>query len=63
MSAAILNFDPLIAGLPKRFLEARRRMGTGPRFVRTSQTCVRYRPSDLTKWIEERLSTSTSEVA
>lgn len=48
-------------GLTRRFLQARRQRGGGPRFVRVSSRCVRYRPEDLEAWAEERLRTSTSD--
>lgn len=50
-----------LIGLTPRFLEARRRRGGGPPFVRISRTCVRYRPEDLRQWAEERLATSTAD--
>lgn len=50
-------------GLSTRALEARRARGDGPPFVRLSQTCVRYRLSDLEKYAEERTFRSTAEEA
>lgn len=49
-------------GLSPRFLEARRHRGGGPRFVRVSARCIRYRPEDLDTWATERLATSTSDI-
>lgn len=43
-----------LLGLQPRTLERHRREGTGPRFIRISATCVRYRRRDLLQWIEER---------
>ncbi len=48
-------------GLSPRFLEVRRYRGDGPRFVKVSSRCVRYRPEALDAWIEERERTSTSD--
>lgn len=47
--------------LTARFLQERRMRGDGPAFVRISQRCIRYRFSDLEKWIAERVRQSTSE--
>lgn len=48
-------------GLTPRFLEMRRYRGDGPRFVSISKRCVRYRASDLRKFVAERVRTSTSD--
>ena len=48
-------------GLTPRFLEARRYRGDGPKFVRISPRCVRYRDSDLQEWIEARVRISTAD--
>lgn len=53
-AAEVLNLTP-------RFLEMRRFRGGGPRFVRVSSRCVRYRRSDLDAWVADRLRTSTSD--
>jgi len=37
-----------------RTLESWRQRRTGPRFIRYSQRCVRYRPSDLQAWLDAR---------
>ena len=37
--------------------------GTGPRFLKISARCVRYRIKDLYDWAEGRTVQSTSEVA
>lgn len=50
-----------LLGVSPRCLEAWRYKGGGPRFVRISARCVRYRRSDLHAWLEERLKASTSE--
>jgi hypothetical protein len=43
-AGAFLNVDP-------RTLESWRLRGNGPRFVRYSGRCVRYRLSDLIDWV------------
>ncbi len=53
-AAALLNVTP-------RCLENWRHRGEGPKFVRISARCIRYRKSDLTQFIEARLKTSTSD--
>lgn len=35
--------------------------GNGPKFVRISKRCVRYRRRDLIDWIKQHLKASTSE--
>jgi predicted DNA-binding transcriptional regulator AlpA len=48
-------------GVTTRALQKWRATGTGPRFVRISGRCVRYRRRDLIGWAEARLKSSTSE--
>jgi excisionase family DNA binding protein len=48
-------------GLKPRTLQQWRLKGGGPRFVRVSGRCVRYRPEDLEAWAAERVRGSTSE--
>ncbi len=36
--------------------------GGGPKFVRLSRRCVRYRKKDLVTWIEARIKSSTSDL-
>ena len=48
-------------GVTTRALQKWRATGTGPRFVRISSRCVRYRRRDLTTWAEDRLKSSTAE--
>ena len=48
-------------GLTPRALQQWRQRGLGPRFVRISAACIRYRPEDLTAWVQSRLRSSTSE--
>jgi hypothetical protein len=44
-----------------RTLQNWRLKGTGPRFVRISSRCIRYRYRDLMLWAEAMLRSSTSE--
>ena len=37
-----------------RVLEAWRRNGSGPPFIRVSSRCIRYHRADLDAWINER---------
>ena len=48
-------------GVTTRALQKWRTTGNGPRFVRISSRCVRYRRRDLMEWSEARLKSSTSE--
>ena len=48
--------------LSGRTLEAFRRTGNGPSYIKVSNRCVRYRLSDLTAWLNNRARISTSEV-
>ena len=45
----------------ERTLEDWRLRGCGPPFIRLSGRAVRYRPSDLARWVEDRLRSSTSD--
>ena len=47
--------------LTDRALAYYRQRGGGPRFVRVSSRCVRYRRIDLRAWTEARLASSTSD--
>ena len=44
-----------------RYLQAKRSKGGGPRFIRLSARCIRYRRIDLREWAEDRLVSNTSE--
>lgn len=44
-----------------RTMQGMRYRGGGPRFIRLSSRCIRYRRSDLREWAEQRLRTSTSD--
>jgi len=48
-------------GVTRRALQQWRLNGNGPKYVKISQRCVRYRRIELIKWSEERLRSSTSE--
>ncbi len=45
-----------------RHMQGLRYRGGGPKFIRLSARCVRYRRSDLWDWANERLRTSTSDL-
>ena len=49
-------------GLKPRGLQGLRQTGRGPKFVRISRGCIRYRPEDLDEWIKDRLADSTCDV-
>lgn len=49
--------------LTPRKLEAFRQTGGGPRYVRISSRCIRYRRADLRQWAEARLASSTSDTS
>ncbi len=44
-----------------RSMQGMRYRGGGPRYIRMSSRCIRYRRSDLRAWAEQRLRTSTSD--
>ena len=58
-----LSTDEVVrrTGLSKRFWESRRITGDTPPFIRISARAVRYRWDDVSKWIEARIRTSTSD--
>ncbi len=45
-----------------RTMQAKRQRGDGPRFVRLSSRCIKYRRIDLRKYVEERLRSSTGDL-
>lgn len=55
-AAAILAVEP-------KTLEKWRRTGQGPKFVRLSHRCVRYRLKDLVEFQDARVSQNTAEAA
>ena len=48
-------------GLSIKTLQKRRVTGDGPRYIRVSSRCVRYRRCDLITWANGLARTSTSE--
>jgi predicted DNA-binding transcriptional regulator AlpA len=50
-----------LMGFSVRTLQAWRVRGGGPRFVKISARCVRYRQDDLDSWVADRLRRSTSD--
>ncbi len=48
-------------GVTTRALQKWRATGTGPKFVRISSRCIRYRRRDLIAWTEVRIKSSTAE--
>lgn len=47
--------------LTDRAMQACRQRADGPRFIRLSSRCIRYRRTDLKAWAETRIRTSTSD--
>ncbi len=47
-AAQFLHVEP-------RTLEGWRQHRTGPRFIRYSRRCVRYRPQDLQEWLDAQV--------
>ena len=70
-SEEISDFDPesLISeqvaadflGVTRSALQKWRITGSGPKFVRISSRCVRYRRRELVEWAQALLKASTSE--
>lgn len=48
-------------GLSDRTLQGFRQDGGGPRFVRISSRCIRYKRAWLQEWAEAKAASSTSE--
>ncbi|MAZ02509.1 MAG: DNA-binding protein [Sneathiella sp.] len=48
-------------GLDPRTLQARRQRGGGPKYVRISSRCIKYRRIDLKEWADGLLRQSTSD--
>ena len=48
-------------GLTDRTMQAWRRKGGGPRYVKISSRCIRYRREDLREWADARVRTSTAD--
>ncbi len=47
--------------LTDRAMQKYRQTGDGPRFVRISSRCIRYRRIDLKAWADARMRSSTSD--
>ena len=47
--------------LTPRSMQAMRQRGGGPRFIRISTRCIRYRRVDLKAWADARMRSSTSD--
>ncbi len=47
--------------LTDRTMQAYRQKGGGPRYIRLSSRCLRYRRIDLRDWADARVRTSTSD--
>ena len=62
-SAALLTEKEAvrILGFSHRTLQAWRVSGGGPKFIKVSSRCVRYRLADLRAWVEARVRRSTSD--
>lgn len=54
-AATLLNVNP-------RTLQKWRVKGGGPKFIRISRRCIRYRPRDIRDWAQHRVKSSTSEI-
>jgi predicted DNA-binding transcriptional regulator AlpA len=52
-----------LLGMSVAWVEIARHRQIGPRFVRVTPRCVRYRRSDVRKWLEERSHRWTGEYA
>jgi len=50
-----------LLGLSRKTLQKFRLTGEGPRYIRVSARCVRYRIADIRVWQESKLVSSTSE--
>ena len=49
-------------GFSDRHMQGLRYRGGGPRFIRLSARCVRYRRYDLWKWAGDHMRVSTSDL-
>lgn len=47
--------------MTNRWLQAKRQHGGGPKFIRISQRCIRYRRIDLKAYADRQLRSSTSD--
>ena len=51
-----------VLGVSQRTLEAWRHRGGGPKYIRISSRCIRYRLSDLLDWQQSRERLNTVDV-
>jgi len=51
----------IFLGVTRRAMQQWRLKGTGPKYIRISSRCVRYRRRDLIAFADERLRSSTSD--
>ena len=47
--------------LERRTMQGLRQRGGGPKFIRISSRCIRYRRIDLREWADARMRSSTSD--
>jgi predicted DNA-binding transcriptional regulator AlpA len=48
-------------GVHRSFLDRRRVLGGGPRYIRLSARVIRYAPDDLDTWLADRRQANTSD--
>ena len=60
---SLINEEPAaeFVGLKVRTMQGYRYRGGGPKFIRISARCVKYRRIDLRRWAEAHLRSSTSD--
>lgn len=60
---ALIDEEPAadFLNLKPRTLQAKRATGGGPKFIRLSSRCVKYRRCDLREWTEACIRVSTSD--
>jgi predicted DNA-binding transcriptional regulator AlpA len=49
-----------LIGVKKRTVDDWRTTGAGPRYVKISHRCVRYRPKDIETWADKRVINNTA---
>jgi len=55
------NHASQFLGLSPRTLQSFRYRGTGPKYIRLSSRCIRYRRFDLKEWSDSHIRSNTSE--
>jgi predicted DNA-binding transcriptional regulator AlpA len=48
-------------GITSRTMQAMRQRGGGPKYIRLSSRCLRYRRADLAKWANDHICRSTAD--